>query len=335
MKLQPYFFIVVVIAVVGSLLLLIGGAWSLLPPAQPHSLTLALSDWPGDQIFAFADQLELDTKYNLALDLRRMPVVGDQRTLWRSGQIDTQIITLDAGFALAESADLRIIYVYDHSFGADALVARNTIRNPAALRRQTIGIEFGFPSHFLVLNVLAKAGLSPNDVTLMDVQFDEVEAAFASGQVAAVATWQPKVNELLAQRADLHILSSSRDFPPLILDAIFVRASVLQANRAAYVNLIRAIDAAIQQCNAHLRTCLEPLAADSGRSVAEWEKDFQGVRLLDLAANQQLFTDTGPDGLAAKLQAVYTFLRANRPEMAPVDMSQWLDGSLVQEAADQ
>lgn len=69
--------------------------------------------------------------------------------------------------------------------------------------------------------------------------------------------------------------------------------------------------------------------------MAQWETDFKGVRLLDLTTNQQLFSDTGSDGLAAKLVAVYTFLRTNRSTMPAFDITSWLDGSLIKEAAEQ
>lgn len=335
MKPQPYLFILAVsgLAIVTFVTLL--GAPRLFPGLQPQPLSLALSDWPGDQVFAFVDLLHLDAPHHLDLDLRRVPAVDDLLATWRNGLLDTQIITLDAGFTLAEDDDIRIIYAYDASFGADAMVAANPIRSVDDLRGQTIGVEFGYPSHFLTLNILARAGLSPTDVTLVDVQIDEVETALASGRVAAITTWEPKVSDLLAQRADWRVLSSSRDFPALILNVIVVRASALEQNRAVYVNLIRATDAAIRQCKRDLRPCLERLAIESGRSVVEWEADFKGIRLLDLADNQQLFKAAGPDGLAAKLAAVHTFLRANRPDMPAFDISQWLDGSLVQEAAAQ
>lgn len=335
MKLQPYLFILAVSGLALATFMALWGMPSFFRRLQPQSLPLALSDWPGDQVFAFVDLLQLDAPHHLDLDLRRVPAVDDLLATWRNGQLDTQIVTLDAGFTLAEHDDIRIIYAYDASFGADAMVAANPIRSVDDLRGQTIGVEFGYPSHFLTLNILARAGLSPTDITLVDVQIDEVETALATGRVTAITTWEPKVSDLLAQRADWHVLSSSRDFPALILNVIVVRASALELNRAVYVNLIRATDAAIRQCKRDLNPCLARLSVESGRSVAEWEADFRGIRLLDLADNQQLFMDAGPDGLAAKLAAVYTFLRANRPDMPTFDISQWLDGSLVQEAAAQ
>lgn len=333
MKLQPYLFLLIVIGLTITMFLTTLLAPELLRLDRPQPLTLAIADWPGDQAFAFVDLLQLDTQHRLALDLLRVPAEDDRLTLWRSGQVDMQILALDAGFTLAASDDIRIIYAYDASYGADAMVALNAIQAPADLRGQTIGAEFGYPSHFLTLNILSKAGLRLTDVTLIDVQFDEVAAAFAAGRAAAITTWEPNVSALLAQNPDLYVLSSSRDFPALIFDVIFVRASTLEANRTLYVNLIRALDAAIRQCNANLQPCLALLATESGRAAAQWEIGFQGVRLLDLATNQQLFDDPGPEGLPAKLQAVYTFLRANRPEMPAFDISQWLDGSLVREAA--
>lgn len=333
MKRQPYLLMLIVSGLAFAALTIIWCMPGLLWRTQPPALMLAIADWPGDQAFAFVDLLQLDTQHNLALDLFRVPAEDDRLALWRSGQVDVQALTLDAGFAIAATDEIRIIYAYDASFGADAMVAAKTIQSLADLRGQTIGAELGYPSHFLTLNILAKAGLRPTDVNLIDIQFDEVAAAFAAGRASAITTWEPNVSALLAQHPDLHILSSSRDFPNLIFDVIFVRASTLAENRVRYVNLIRALDAAIRQCNANLQPCLELLATESGRPVTQWKAGFRGVRLLDLADNDQLFTDTGPEGLSTKLQAVYTFLRANRPEMPAVDVSQWLDGSLVQEAA--
>jgi NitT/TauT family transport system substrate-binding protein len=302
--------------------------------AQPRPLTLLVSDWPGDQIFAFIDLLNLDSPYQLDLDLRRAPLVDDQLAAWRLRQTHLQLSTLDLAFAAAETDEIRLIYAYDDSFGADGMLVVQSIQSPADLRGQTIGVEFGAPSHFLTLNTLAQAGLSPDEVTLVDVQFDEVEEAFESGRVAAVTTWEPNISDILAKRPDLRLLTSTRDFPELILNVVVVRESELRANRETYVNLIRAAAAATQQCNPNLTPCLERLAADTGRAAAQWQADFNGIRLLTLADNQRLFGQSGPGGLAARLQTTYDFLRANRPDMPAYDnLSQWLDGSVVAEVA--
>ena len=314
------------------LVLLLGAALlapRLIPPA-PQSLTLLPSIWPGDLGFVLIDHLGLDEANGLSLNLPRLETFDDMNQAFRNGTVDILLGTVDTALNLAaQGEEVRVIYAYNDSAGADGVVARADIQTPADLRGRVVGAETGAPSHFLMLNVLARAGLTLNDITFVDVQVDEVEAALTSGQVEAVFTWEPGLSQAAALPG-MHLLTTSRDYPGLILNVVIVRRAALEANRDTFIALIRAWEAMRATCEADPTRCWNELAADQGRPAAALAAEAEGIRFLRLSDNRALFTATGGPGTAeAALQDTYTFLRANAPGFPDFDPTALYDPSIV------
>lgn len=313
--------------------LLGGGSWYLYKALEETTpLTILITDWPGEQVFAFADFLGVAPKFGLDLDIRRIASVDDTSNAYLRGNTDIITLSLDYAIGLGRS-DTRIIYAYDHSVGADGIVGNGEFRSMADLRGRKIGVEFGFPNHFLVLKALERAGMTAEDVVLVDVQSDKALDAMRSGEIAAMGTWHPILNDILQQVPGAHLLVSTRDFPELIYDVVIVKEQALRNNRQQYVQLIRAIDLALTECRADWQGCMERLSQETGAEAGAWEANFDGVVLLDLEANRRLFVAEGRSEMQNRLADVYDFLKRINPELETPQFDAWIDGSLIVEAS--
>ncbi len=83
----------------------------------------------------------------------------------------------------------------------DALVVpkSSSITSLAQLRGKKIAYGSGSSGNYNLLTVLAKAGLTTKDVTMVSLQPAEALAAFTSGSVDAWDIWPPYVQQVVAQ----------------------------------------------------------------------------------------------------------------------------------------
>jgi NitT/TauT family transport system substrate-binding protein len=69
----------------------------------------------------------------------------------------------------------------------------------ASLNGKRIGVTLGTSGHFVLDTFLIRQKLSTDDVTLRDLQPEELSDALAKGDVDAIATWEPYLGALRAQ----------------------------------------------------------------------------------------------------------------------------------------
>ena len=99
----------------------------------------------------------------------------------------------------------KVAFILDVAGDNEALVARNGsgINTVAELRGKRIGTPFASTAHYSLLAALAQNGLSANDVQLVDLQPQAALAAFDRGDVDAVYTWLPTLDQVRKNGKDL------------------------------------------------------------------------------------------------------------------------------------
>ncbi|SPA22117.1 aliphatic sulphonate binding protein precursor; sulfur starvation inducible [Cupriavidus taiwanensis] len=111
------------------------------------------------------------------------------------GNIDLSADVADAvpPFALAAGASLMYYATETPSPQAQAIVVRadSPIREVAQLKGQRVAFAKGAGAHYLVLEALARAGLSIRDIEPAYLSPADARAAFERGSVAAWVIWDP------------------------------------------------------------------------------------------------------------------------------------------------
>lgn len=84
---------------------------------------------------------------------------------------------------------------------------------------------------------------------------DDGQAVFEDPQVAAVASWEPMMSEIVANtsREGSHILLSSKDFMGLITDVVIVNKTDYEENPEKYGKFLRGIYRAVDLYNVKKR----------------------------------------------------------------------------------
>src|SRR5262245_7002596 len=170
-----------------SVLVLCGAATA--ASAQP--LKIGYSDWPGWVAWEIAIEKDMFAAEGVDVQFEWFDYVASMEA-FGAGQLDAVAMTngdtLVTGSTGAQSV---MILINDYSNGNDMVIARAGVNSLVDLKGKKIGVEIGFVDHLLLLNGLEKNGMSESDVELVNVPTNETPQVLASGQVDAVAAWQP------------------------------------------------------------------------------------------------------------------------------------------------
>ncbi|MEI6558473.1 MAG: ABC transporter substrate-binding protein [Rhodospirillaceae bacterium] len=301
-----------------------------LPPRPPQPFTIQISDWPGDQLFALIEPLELAPPARLVrLEIRRGGREAPARDVveaFRAGLADAALIGLERLPELL-SDEVRVIYTCDEVVGGGGLVAAPGVMRTADLGNRPIGITFGGASDPLLAALLGRAGLDAGSVSLVTLAPEAAEAALRAGRVGAVALLSPSRIKGLQDTLGSVLLASTQDLAGRSTHVLVVKEGRIPDQRDHLVAVLRALSRSARTCRVTPERCLELLASASGRAASDWRRDFEAVRLLDAADNHALLGGGNDGPLARRLAALPGLTRPLPPAM------EWLDPSLAEEAA--
>lgn len=141
-------------------------------------------------------------------------------TALKSGAIDyARVGDTPPVTAKAAGTDIALIAAgATKKYGSGILVGKNSqITNLKQLKGKTIAYQKGNAAQYLIIQALKKAGLSTNDVKLVNMDQSSASVAFAKGSVDAWVTWDPytataQVNQGAKLLTNGTGLAKNRDF---------------------------------------------------------------------------------------------------------------------------
>ena len=195
-------------------------------------LTIGYSAWPGWFPLAVAEKEGIFDKAGLDVDLKYFADYTASLDALVAGQVDVNAQTLnDTIFAVASGADQKVIVVNDNSTGNDQIICDSSVTSIADLKGKTVAAEAGVVDHFLLLQGLAKEGLTEKDIDFKGVKTDAAAAAFAGGEFDCVGVFAPFTVQA-AERPGSKVLFSSKDFPGAIPDHLVATADAAKNTKA-------------------------------------------------------------------------------------------------------
>lgn len=251
---------------------------------------------------------------------------ADVNTAFVAGQLDFGALgssPVARGLSAPLNIPYQVAFILDVAGDNEALVARDGagIGSIADLRGKRIGTAFASTAHYSLLAALDRNGLSASEVKLVDLQPQASLAAWERGDIDAVYTWLPTLDQL---RKSGKTLITSRELatagkPTLDLGVVsteFARAhpDVVEIWRKAQLRALRTIHDQPEAAAA-------AVAAEIGITSVEAAGQLrQGVFLTaeQLTSSQWLGTEAAVGDIARDLQSAAEFLVAQKQiEAAP------------------
>lgn len=262
-----------------------------LSSASAASLKIGYSDWPG----WVAWQVAIDKGW-----LKEAQVDADFQWFDYSASLDAFAAhKLDAvmatnGDALVTGANGHkgeMILVTDYSDGNDMVVAQPGIKDMQGLKGKSVAVEEGLVDHLLLLKGLEKSGMSEKDVKLVNTKTNETPQVLASGQVAAIAAWQPNSGQALHAVPGARPVFTSHEVPGLIYDTIAVDPQSLHDNHDQWQRLVGVWDRVVTyiQDPKTQPDALRIMAARTGVTPEAYKRFLKGTHLLSLADGKGVF----------------------------------------------
>jgi len=295
-------------------------------------IKLGFSAWPGWFPWQVAEEAGIFKQAGVNVELVWFEGYTDSINALNAGRLDANSQTLnDTLTAVAAGADERIVLVNDNSTGNDQIIADRAIQTPADLKGKRIGVEAGVVDHYLLALGLQKAGLTLEDVEVVNLETGAAAASFAAGQLDAVAVFAPFTTQAL-KRSGSHTLFSSKDFPGAIPDHLVVTGSLLRDRPGDVQRLVNAWFMTQDYIKANPDKARSIMAKRAGVSDSEYADYEAGTTIFTLQQNRSAF-ESGNDithlDFAAK--EIAQFLLDNGFVEKPIDQANLFESRFVRE----
>ena len=248
--------------------------------AEP--LRIAYSDWPGWVAWQVGIEKGFFEAAGVEVDFQWFEYVPSMDA-FAAGQVDAVAVTNgDALVNAAAGAPGTMILLNDYSNGNDMVVAAPGISSIGDLEGKTVGLEVGFVAHLLFLNALEGAGVPEDSVEIVNVPTHQTPEVLASGDVDAVAAWQPNSGAALKALAGSRALFTSADVPGLIYDTLTVNPSSLAMRRDDWKRVVAVWYEIVDYIKdpANRSEVLEIMSARVNLSPEEYAGFLEGTYLL-------------------------------------------------------
>lgn len=177
---------------------------------KPDVVTIGYQQIPNDEILAksknwYESELGVKVKF-LQFDSGK-----DVNTAMTSKSLDIALVgSTPAAIGISQNLPYEVFWIHDVIGDNEALAVKNkaNINSIKDLKGKKVAVPFGSTSHYSLLNALKLENVDSNSVTILDMQPQDIWAAWQRGDIDAAYVWEPTLNKLTA---DGKILTNSRD----------------------------------------------------------------------------------------------------------------------------
>jgi NitT/TauT family transport system substrate-binding protein len=298
---------------------------------SPTTAAVGMTTWIGDTAIFIADGKGFFQEAGLELDLKIFPTVAEAFPSFTAGQLQAVCpVTSEAVSLAAKGVDYRIVAVMDTSTGADGVLARNSIASIANFKGKQVGVQKGGVGHFFLLQILAEAGLSEDDITIVDMTPDAGAAAYQAGNIDIVYSYSPFLEQANDSQKDGRVIYDSSKMPTAIADVYAFSGEFIDANPNAVKAFVSSIFRALDFLQSSPDEALAIAAERLEITAEDLAEQLKGVGLPDLPTNVEMLSNAQSDLYLLKpMNALAEFLKAqNQIDNIP-DLSQVLDPQFV------
>ena len=171
----------------------------------------------------------------------------DVNTALAAGSIDaSELGSNPTALGIGNGLNYDVIYIGDIIGSAESLVVKNNanVNSVSQLKGKKIAVPFASTSHYSLLNALKQAGLKESDVKLLDLEPNDIHAAWKRGDIDAAYVWYPVLNNLVK---DGKILTGSDKLAKqgiITADLVVARRDFAKSIKNLVVRYIKALNQA-------------------------------------------------------------------------------------------
>jgi taurine transport system substrate-binding protein len=229
-------------------------------------------------------------------------------TAMTSGSIDVALAgTTATATAIASELPIQVIGIHDVIAESESLVAKESsgISGLADLRGKRVAVPFGSTTHFALLQALSDEGIPQEDVTILDMQPQEMVAAWDSGNIDAGYVWEPSLGQMVSNGGKIVLTSKDLLDRGIVTADLIVATDEFVENHPDFAtNYVRAIDDSVEFYRSDPDESATLVAEEIGLEPDVVADQMNG--LVWLNAEEQLSTEYMgiPDNVGALAQTL-------------------------------
>lgn len=293
-----------------SLFLTLAAALFVAATAPAAPIKIGYSDWPGWVAWQVAKEKGFFKKHGVEVDLVWFPIYTDSLTALNAGKVDgNSSAWCDVIPPLAEGVKLKVVLVNDNSAGNDAIVAKPSIKTMKDLKGKSVATELGTVEHFLLLQALAKSGMTEKDVEYKNLTVPDAAAAFLAGKVDAAGLWQPWISQIQREGKG-NVLFTSKEIPGLIPDLLVFQEKIVTERADEVQKIVAAWFDAVAFIKSHEDDAIKIMAKVVEQKPEDYKAFLPGTKFFDLEANLKAFEKSSDHtSLAGSGKVIADFLK--------------------------
>ena len=169
-------------------------------------------------------------KYGIAVDIVQINDYVESINQYTAGEFDGCSMTnMDAlSIPAASSVDTTALIIGDFSNGNDGIILKDK-DNLADIAGQNVNLVELSVSHYLLARALDTVDLKEADLTVVNTSDADMVAAYSTGDISAVVTWNPLLSEIDAIDGANKVFDSA-GIPGEIIDIMMVNTETLKDN---------------------------------------------------------------------------------------------------------
>lgn len=287
-------------------------------PTAPAELRIGYQAIPNADLVVKNQQLLEKALPNTHITWTQFDSGGDVNTAFVAGSLDIGLAgssPVTKGLSAPLNIPYSVAWIHDVIGDAESLVARNAtgITDVKGLVGKKVATPFVSTSHYSLLAALKLAGVDPSQVTLVDLQPQDIQAAWTRGDIDAAYVWSPTLDAL---KKDGTVLTTSTKvaaagYPTYDLGVV---SNDLRTKYPDVVTAwVKAQSQAVSALQSSDQAAYASIAAELNLSVDEVTAQTKGLTFLTAAeqkAPNYFGTSAAPGKFAASLLSAADFLKS-------------------------
>ncbi|AJO23440.1 aliphatic sulfonate ABC transporter substrate-binding protein [Weizmannia coagulans] len=275
--------------------------------ALPKEIRLGYQVSPNGELLAKALGL-LEKKYpDVKIKWIKFDSGRDVNNAMASGSIDFGLVGTPPGsIGIANKLPYKVYYLHDIIGESEALIVQKDsgIQTLADLKGKKIATTFSSTSHYSLLKALEKEKMDPKkkNITILDMQPQDIYAAWKRKDIDAAYIWQPIQTKLINSGGKMITNSKLLAKEGIITGEFGIVSNTFAAH---YPNVIRAyvkiLNQSVHYYENHPEKSAQLLSKELGLSPEESLKTMKQIIWLDEAKQKEYFGSAGRTGKLASI----------------------------------
>ena len=281
--------------------------------AAPATIRIGYQVIPNPELLAKALGLTEKAFPNTKIEYSSFDSGRDVNTAFAANGLDFGLAgSVPVAVGISQGLPYEVFFIHDIIGDAEALVVRDGITSTKDLTGKKVAVPFGSTTHFSLLALLQQDGVDPTSLTLLDLQPQDLVAAWQRGDIDAAYIWEPHLTRLVGDGGTVIITSADlADRGVLTADVGLVSKDFASNHTDALRQYIAVLDEAVEFYRAKPEEAADALAKELGLTPEEALASSKGIIWLTSAEQADpkfLGTPDKPGAFAQVLKDSADFL---------------------------